>query len=44
MVDITGKRWKNEQFRWQFGVFLLVYALIAPVAACSGLASANTAR
>ena len=30
MVEIGGKRWKNEQFRWQFWVFLLVIPLITP--------------
>jgi hypothetical protein len=30
MVEVSGKRWKNEQFRWQFAVFLLVIPLIAP--------------
>ena len=30
MVEISGKRWKNEQFRWQFWVFLLVIPLITP--------------
>jgi hypothetical protein len=29
MVEISGKRWKNWQFRWQSGVFLLVIPLIA---------------
>ena len=42
MVGISGKRWKNEQFRWQFAVFLLANPLIAPVAGCSGLASTDT--
>jgi hypothetical protein len=31
MVEISGKRWKNWQFRWQLAAFLLVIPLIAPI-------------
>ncbi len=37
MVESSGKRWKNEQFRWQLAVFLLVIPLIAPIAGCSAV-------
>jgi membrane protease YdiL (CAAX protease family) len=29
-IDNGGNQWKNEQFRWQFWVFLLVIPLITP--------------